>query len=50
MGRIVAQSIGGIAIKLALAATIVYAGVHTYGFVTHAFAPASTALDGALAK
>lgn len=46
MGRIVAQSIGGIVIKVAIAAAIIYVGVQAYDFIAHVFDPVSVALGG----
>lgn len=47
MGRIIAQSIGGIVIKVAIAAAIIYVGMEAYDFIKHAFDPVSAALAGA---
>lgn len=46
MGRIVAQSIGGIVIKLVIVAVVIYAIHAGYVYVSHVFDPISAALDG----
>lgn len=47
MGRILAQSIGGLVIKAVIAGFIIYAGLEAYDFIQHAFDPVTAALAGA---